>query len=399
MGEAYDDDTFDKAVIPGGYAKDIRETVAGAVALGWRLYINGTSMTIEAPESANAPENKRRLHFSTRRNSGPITRLRKQISKYGDPVKLGLIQSMSEGVVPNDLNQLNVRGSIVTERPRNCTLVDRNEEHVQHIWYAEDDTDKVRPFACGGLKVRRAEKEPEQAPVAKKAATPVPTPATVAKRAAKPRKQIISEAPMMAHRGGGMSYASATTIERRWSDGSVDFKCVVCDFTSDKRMGIGGHYGRHVQKGEAPKTAQGKDKMHLVEDPTYTEPAYARGYTPRRARVEALMESLMALGLDKFTTPQQLAEAVAKASLQWVHEQSAQGTRLAAEHEELSDADILVRIRSLLDQGEYMEQRERLQQLQAEQADLRAQLEEAKAEANRQRERFEAFRELVNQEG
>lgn len=386
MGDSYRHDTFDKNVIPNGFSKEVKDTVSGAVHLGWTLYINGGSnMTLEAPESANAPQNKSRIHFSTRRNSGPIQRLRAQIAKYADPMKKGMAQSVAEGVLPRD--NIPKPAKVIIEEPKNCPKVKANEEHQRHVWYDDKDVEQVRPFACGGLKITRAAVPPS---------TPVPTPAAVA---SKGDRHIVSSAPMMAHRGSGLSYPSETTIERHWSDGSTDYKCVVCDYTSTHRQGVSGHYQTHVRKGEAQATrSQQKKDSLLIADPTYTEPAYTKGYTPRRTRVEALMASLLELGLEAFKTPQELAEAVAKASLQWVHEQSNAGTKFAAEHEELSDADILTRIRSLLDQGEYMEQRERMIQLEEELTDVRSQLTESQARATRAEERFQAFRELVNEE-
>lgn len=399
MGDSYTDDTFDKSVIPRAYAKDIVETVVGAVHLGWRLYINGSSMTLEAPESANAPQGKRRIHFSTRRNSGPIQRLRAQIAKYGDPVKKGLAQSVAEGVLPRSSIPSAPRSNVVIEEPRNCRLVRKNEEHRSHVWFADDDAEMRSPFACGGLKITR---RPPLTP----AVTPAPVEnkeqevSKVAVTVSKVEKRVVSTQPMMAHRGGGMSYPSETTLERTWSDGSVDYLCAFCKgFDSLFRKGVAGHYQTHVHKGEVQSPKKPGDKKDvLVPDPTYTEPAFTRAYTPRKQRVEALVAALMDLGLDTFKTPQQLAEAVAKASLQWVHEQSSQGTRFAAEHEDLSDADILTRIRSLLDQGEYMSQRERLVEKEQELDNVRSQLADAESRATRAEERFQAFRELVNEE-
>lgn len=208
--------------------------------------------------------------------------------------------------------------------------------------------------------------------------TVTPTPATVAK----PR-HIVSEGPMLASRGKGDAYKSSTTIERHWSDGSIDYKCARCDFTSIGRLSVSGHWSKHVREDESARsTAQ--DNYFKAEVPL------AAIYAPRQTRIDALVKVLE--GLDDLTD----LRAIATAALTWVHEQSRAGSSLAAEHEEMTDADILNRIRTLLDTGERAQLHEQNASLTEQVVALTAQVEAAEAKAAKMADSLNALRELID---
>lgn len=89
-----------KSDLPSGFKEDIQSVVVLAVTLGWKLIITSTaSMTIISPD-----ENKR-LHFSNRRNSGPINRIRRTVIKYGDPDKIKTMAALgSSAITDNEYN-------------------------------------------------------------------------------------------------------------------------------------------------------------------------------------------------------------------------------------------------------------------------------------------------------
>lgn len=97
--------------------------------------------------------------------------------------------------------------------------------------------------------------------------------------------------------------------------------------------------------------------------------------------------------------------AIAKAALTWVHEQSKQGTALAAEHEPMSAEDTLERIRALVtNSDERLSFERKMEDLNREVTELRARLEQAEEYAMEQADRadksqstLDALRELVTE--
>lgn len=201
-------------------------------------------------------------------------------------------------------------------------------------------------------------------------------------------RKLLSVAPMVARRAQGRGYPSETTNERRWSDGTVDYSCrfLGCDYTALSRKSVGSHWRTHVLAGEAEKQVQPKA---TVDIPAY-EVAHRDGYTPRKERVSALAEVLAALDLWAMS-PQEVAEFV----LNWQHEQSSTGSRVAAEREDLTSDDVLNRIRALLDNGTYLRQQEEITELRQQTEALSVDLNAALDEANQAKERWETLRELM----
>ena len=66
-----------------------------------------------------------------------------------------------------------------------------------------------------------------------------------------PPATLVSREPYKAHLKGTTTYESAASYERKWSDGHVDYECMVCAeaFTSPKALG--GHRQMHIRNGEA----------------------------------------------------------------------------------------------------------------------------------------------------
>lgn len=221
-----------------------------------------------------SPDGKHRHHFAPGRKVR-TKRIREDITKHADPEKL-------EALV-ND--------------------VDRS---VEEILYGKSDVEVEI--------LRPVEPKPRAIP-----------------------RHVVEVKKMLASAGKAGGYESEIALERLWSDGTTDYKCVKCDHTSEKRLSIRSHWRKHINAGEVEAGIE-RDVVKGVEVPN------AASYAPRAARVEALAEVLAGLLAGGDCGP----EDIAKLALTWVHEQSRKGTRLSAEAEELEPEDMLQRIRTLL---------------------------------------------------
>lgn len=285
-----------------------RETISGAIALGWGL-------TIPLGENENgitlvSADEKERVFVT------PGRRLRK------DRTRRLLVRHATDA----GLEAMRASDGDI------YTVFELNPLHPINV-------NLIRPA------------EPKPKPVRKEA------PVTQRKL----KKHIVSTRPMLAKSRKDRGYESKIAIERTWSDGSTDYKCAACEYTNDNRLGIRGHWQKHVRKGEveavgAPKTRD----TFLAEVPN------AAVYKPRQTRVDALAAMLADLLANGEIDP----DALALAALTWVHEQTKHGTTHAAEIEDMSDSDILQRIRMLL----YPEQNKEIELLQAEVLALREEL-------------------------
>lgn len=192
---------------------------------------------------------------------------------------------------------------------------------------------------------------------------------------------IITERPAMMHYSlnasgtGGKSYPSKTTIERRWSDGTTDYRCAVpdCGATSDNRLSFrAAHWAMHVRKGEADPIDPKEMRETAVDDPTYTEPAWTR--TPAESdRVAELAAFIAKLDQDD---PTILAAAI----LDHLFPDRESGPREPAAP--LTPEQIIERIRRMVDGGHYADQ-EAIIQKQAEDLDEARALLATRVEASR----------------
>ena len=357
MATTYDASTFDMSVLPGGLHRDAQALIHGSLALGWKVMVKQIMVRLISPDGEHV------ITISASNKNIPYERYKREIHKYGNPL-----------LVPTTDKQIH---AVATDavKAENAVIAKRKEREAQKRAEAEQ---------------RRAERK------AKVSAQKLPADADEFERvlAADPQPQpeaeryIVSEVPMMAHAGQRKGYISPTTNERTWSDGTIDYTCRSegCDFATDERHGVGRHWRTHVRAGEEKPADQPRDRF--VTPPH--EPLYQMGYTPRRERVTALSKVLEALDLTAMT-----AEELAEFVLNWQHEQSETGSRVAAEREEMTADDILNRIRSLLDNGTYLAQQERITLLEQ---DMRAMVNEvvaAQDEARRAKETLATFRELV----
>jgi hypothetical protein len=180
---------------------------------------------------------------------------------------------------------------------------------------------------------------------------------------------LVRQQPWLAHRspaeGGGIRYSSKAVLERRWSDGRVDYKCSRCDYTNENPKSVAVHYGRSKDH-----PAVGEDEG-LVKDAQYTSPLSTREVA-RVARWQHRLERAMS-GLDRESDDfvQRLAEKLVEQT----------EYTPATEREPLTAEQVVERIRRIVDSGEYVAAQERTAELELELEAVRGEIAAFRAEA------------------
>lgn len=332
----YNDENFHPNMIPSAFKEDVKQVITVAVAMGWKCHKSATgSITIISPKD------ERKYHFTARRSSMNLKKIRRDLLKFGDPEKIMLAEMAHElHKIDPDLSKL------ITD------------EVIAGMGPVQDDT----PAA-----VREREPAPESFSEAKQDGP-----------------HVVSSRPMMAKAGETRAYDSPTTLERRWSDGSRDYACTWpgCEFTHPSNRGsVAAHYGKAHRAGEGTRP---KPATYEAEVPE------ARVYAPRRSRIEALALHLTAL-VKNGCDPEELAEA----ALTWVHEQTRHGTSLAGEFEEMSAEETLARIKMLLDHGETFAQRQEMDRLIEQAVEANTKFEESERLRTEMHKRLEHATQMI----
>lgn len=365
-------DAPDRAQIVKTFGKEAADFIEVAASLGWTCLFNntGTSVTL-VPAVEDAPAH--RIHLSSRNKGGGLMKkYAKRLAKFASPGAVDVAVAIAQADLPFE--------------------VARN---------LQTGLGRMALDSEGGMEVMPD--EPKKERFVKPAAV---TPAAVAAKVKKER-HVISERPALMHYSltnkGGQSYPSKTTIERRWSDGAIDYVCAVstCGEVSENRRAFSGpHWGMHVRKGEAQPVDGEEMRKNVVDDPTYTETAWSRKQSLREKRIKELKTMLDAVDLKKIT-PDDLAEMI----MDFLGDSTSGG---GGASEPLTDEQIIDRIRSLVDRGTYAEQ----ENLLAEQRRAMDELIEAAAEREEElaqkvleaeqetiavKSHLEALRDLVNQ--
>lgn len=302
----YDKDSFDKSLIPTNLKKDVRELIEVGVTLGWKMHLgSANSVTLVSHDE------RKKMHFSSSgRASIGMNRLRRDVVKYADPKQLEYGHAALAAKDP-DLGRLMFaamptvsKETVVDHRPEIEAEEQRQRAQREEIRQAQRDRQKRYEEA------QSSESEPE--------------------------RTIVSQKPMVAKDSTGRGYDSKVSIERHWSDGTVDYKCVDCDYTSVNRLAIRGH------RSGSKHNPRGRDRnTHKIDVPL------AATYAPRQTRIEALAEVIQGLVSEGTVDPAEIA----RQALTWVHEQTRHGTSEAAEREPMTAEETLNRVRLLLDDG------------------------------------------------
>ena len=152
-------------------------------------------------------------------------------------------------------------------------------------------------------------------------------------------------------------YESQHVMERTWRDGHVDYVCSTmgCGYDSDSPNAVAKHSGRK----HGPK-----DKPDQTFDMPATPPKFPRHvaeheYSPHEDRLDALTRYLMEKWSGAELDTEEDFRLMAKNALTWQHEQRKAGDP----GEPLTDAELVARIRGLVDQGVYARQEAQIEEL------------------------------------
>jgi hypothetical protein len=323
-------DEFERGALPSWMSKDLKEIVEVASALGWKVHTASDTVRIQSV----VRDDKRWVFTAGRRSTYPLNRIRREVAKYADPKIAALV------IAGDELKDPTLRRLVEAALP---TLEEATVDHTEEEEEARKDEEERR---------ERIAAEQERALIQKYD--------PIEQRGLHPPAHIVSEKPMLAKgKSERQGYQSETTIERVWSDGSKDYACTKCDYTSPNRLSPSKHYANTHSEGLAPKPPQFEADV----------PDAVR-YRPRRSRIEALAEILSHLMHTDTRDPVALAEA----ALMWVHEQSGKGSEHAAEREDLTPEETLNRIRMLLDDGGFAEIQRQVASLEQQVLDLEQRL-------------------------
>ena len=312
-----------------GFHKDLQEVVLMALDTGWTAtrQSNG-GIRLHAPDGVNTAY----VPMTTKPSRNVAQTLRRKVVKHADTLRLAAVMAGSS------IEQEVRLGEIPPEPPREP----RQRAKVEEKPEAEDE----RPAATV---------ESERPIVAKKA----------------PGKD------------GGTVYESQAIVERKWSDGTTDYRCARCEYAHHNYRSVSAHNGKAHRAAVAEATLP----VTLV-DPGYTESPH-RGYTPSPRLLAAFIE---ALGSDYATLP---PSALAERMLTWWHERPDIGVPGERRLKDLSAEECLQRIRQIADRGETLTLRDEVESLRVEAAQAREALAEARAAAERARGDLAAFRDLA----
>lgn len=369
----------DRDQIVKTFGREAAEFITLAAGFGWRIIstAKGTSLTLIPYD--NGPK---RIHLSAKnRNRGALRKQIKTLVKYADPNSRDFVSdAIADDSLPQEAQELAK------------SLFMESGGHRIASGQAFQTEEEAFPEP----------EKPEPKPKPKKASVD-----EQARQRVTRERHIISERPAMMHQhikgGTGRSYPSKTTVERRWSDGTTDYVCSVSGCSkepSQNRLAFSGsHWAMHVRKGEAEPFDESEARASTVEDPSYTEPAYTRQRSEPTRR-ETLIKALQAVDL-KSISVEDLADTVLAVL-------ESTGIGGGSEPKELTDAEVLNRIRRLVDRGHYADQEQQILQRDQQiedlmtyserrEQELEAAVLDAQQRATAAEEHLQALRDLVNQ--
>lgn len=424
--------TFDFPSDLSTFPKQTQDILRMAHELGWSIRWSGTSKRIaslhspiEASKSITIP--------STNLNGDRHRSTVRQIARYSDPDKVqdyvdaqttvrksSLRVALDLGPAPTPQPPRTTPTTAVAsamreaqQRQTSDTKVNRGSSERTDAMIGGEHRSGAACSSCGthySVCTRRlfaerngraccetcAETDTHDTEVVEKFVSRTRDTEVVAAAEGEPERTLVTEKPWMVRRGAGTGtkgrmYESATVIHRVWSDGSEDYRCVLCPYTNTNPRSVSGHYSKSADHdGQYPQLAR---PTHIV--PNYEKTDITR---PRSAIKRLQSDLLHALDrikdwrdMDRST----LAEAVAEA----VYEQ--RPDREAPEP--LTPEQILARIVLMVDDGALATMHQKVEEMAAamrENSDLttaaQIRAERAEAAAERLREERQALAAMLS---
>lgn len=336
-----------------------------AIQAGWTA--RNTSNMGVVLESPGTPHQTIAIPARTGLHQSVARQNIRKIMRYGDQLAVGMLELKADEIVRE----------METGRKRRIQIDDNEPMST---------TEKVIPAV-------------RQTPLAH---IPVPTPAPPARVVPAPEPEperiLLSERPWLAKQGTngehGYAYESKVTLERRWSDGTIDYKCVACDYTHEKPVSVSRHYGG-TKDDKHPDTS--KPESVLQTGPY--EPAH-RPPSDRAQRLirelKAGMEAIRGKGYD-LSTEDKMLEALAE-QIVTMRDERRQRDEDTEAGGPLTPEQIIDRVRRLVDGGAYLAQIERMRQMEDELEAVKQQLATANDKALRLQAERKALADLLTEE-
>lgn len=340
MSEIYDLSNYTSATVPTAYPRDVRSLVDAGVALGWTLHI-----TRDGAMRLVSFDKVKTIQLNTRKGSHPLEQYRRIIKRHANPLLAPVAEhKRAEQRAEQMMGAFEKRANTETAKTTD-PVVDKIVEKL----YGDDEVD----------------------------------PATV----------VVYEGPMRSRgsTGSGLTlYQSDIATEVEYGDGRRVLTCVRCGWSVENTpRSMSGHWQKHVREDERLKGGH--------EGPKAEDTGLAgSGYKPTQERLDSLKEALIeALGSEiDWSDIDGAAERLALKALIWDHER-----RMShGDQEPLTDAQILDRIRRLVDGGKYAERMEEIQAMRETINDMQTLLDQVTTERDKAREYVNTLRELLNEE-
>ena len=239
--------------------------ISTAIAVGWKAMLGAdNNVSLIAPGDPTP----KRLHMSPKgKGGGDFASMTRSLMRYGDQESVSRLKKAAKNSSATDESFIT---SVMTE-----IALHEVAAILDDVQTKSQDVPVVVKSAFGQV-------------IEKALATPV-------------GPYIVTERPALMHYSlsasrGGRSYPSKTAVERKWSNGTTDFRCAIstCDGVSDNHRSFAGpHWAKHVRNGEAQQMTDKERHESLVDDPSYTETAYNRisGVINRNPKVEAIVDT------------------------------------------------------------------------------------------------------------
>jgi len=321
MTKRYTRDNYRSNVLPKGLHKDCVDAITVAVmGFDWTVEVKHIRAVLRAPE----PHTDQSIPFSASAPPTNMNSIKRKVETYGKAVPK-VSKESADGFKAEQ------------QRRREDRLRKEAEVHSE----AE-------------LAVKRAAENYEKS-----------------KGIVRPDQRTLLSALPLVVTDSGRTYDSDSTIERKWSNGDVDYACAVpgCKFTSESKYGPGrGHRKIHVAKGEVVKgRSRATHKPEVKPDAVkWEEPKPAK----KTAKKDGLTDAEVKVLADDKNPP--------KAGL-------------------AKDAEAMVAaIRSVLDDGESDRQAKEIAALKEKIAALEVRATEAETERDRLTSERSALRDLLD---
>lgn len=335
MSRTYQPHEFSTDVLPGGLSKEVRSMIRFAVVNGWSVEVKGLIVRLHSPQG----QMKKTITVSASNKNIPIQSHMRTIERHSNPLT--------------------------------AVSADDTDERIDA---AVERSIAMETAAAAKRAAEQAKKEVDM---------PAPESKTVT---------LVHEGPMMARSGNlGERYASDIATQKEWSDGSITYHCVRCDYEGDRPRSMGSHWRKHTN--EDARNIGGHRGM-TVQIEGDDGPAYQ----PKEERLAALASALaetIKSGQIEWQDADVAARQLALSCLAW--DNSRRSRSEPGIREPLSDGDVLNRIRSLVDNGLYQSQQDRIEAMQVELTDAMERADEAERLAKAANDDLDAFAELAAQ--